>query len=519
MRWYSQLRLGTKLIAAFFLSALLTLAIGLWELYNLKKIGDGLESVYDHNILGIVALADLQKNVALHGRVVVRAMAQQRNLQQQTKTLGRVEEYWNNAETILAGYLQKPASAEELFLREELQQLLPEYQRLSQQAVALLQANKQAEAEVLVHGPLREQAKVFEAALDKIIDNNREQAAAVNAQDHAMVTRTFNITIAAIVTAFLLAIAMGYLLARSITRQLGGEPGYATEVVKRVAAGDLGSDVELRPGDQHSMLAALQEMVAQLRTTLGEIHTAVDAVASAAEEISASSQALSQNASEQAASVEETSATVEQLSATVAHNADNAGDTEAMAGKSATDAQEGGTAVQQTAAAMRQIADKVRIIDDIAYQTNLLALNAAIEAARAGDHGKGFAVVAAEVRKLAERSRIAAEEIGQVAHSSVALASRAGELLEQVVPSIRKTAELVQEISAASHEQSSGLSQITTSVTQLAQTSQATAAASEQLAATAEQMSSQALHMQETARYFRLQAQTAVHAGDHSPTP
>jgi methyl-accepting chemotaxis protein-1 (serine sensor receptor) len=244
----------------------------------------------------------------------------------------------------------------------------------------------------------------------------------------------------------------------------------------------------------------------KLSEIIEDVRNAADALSSASEQVSSTAQSLSQSASEQASGAERTSASVEQMSASVAQNSENARVTDGMAAKSAKEAVEGGEAVTQTAAAMKQIASKIGIVDDIAYQTNLLALNAAIEAARAGEHGKGFAVVAAEVRKLAERSQVAAREIGELAVGSVAVSDKAGKLLSEMIPSIRKTSDLVQEITAASEEQTSGLTEISNAMSQLNQTTQQNASASEQLAATAEEMSGQAEQLQGLMEFFMLSA-------------
>ncbi|VXC96412.1 Chemotaxis protein [Pseudomonas sp. 8Z] len=276
-------------------------------------------------------------------------------------------------------------------------------------------------------------------------------------------------------------------------------------VIAGLAEGDLTRNMSGEyQGHLHELQQSLNTTVSKLGEIIGQVHQSTSSLSSAAEEISATAQSLSHAASSQAASVEQTSAAMEQMSASIAQNTENARITDGMAGKASTEASEGGQAVRDTVAAMKTIADKIGIVDDIAYQTNLLALNAAIEAARAGEHGKGFAVVAAEVRKLAERSQVAALEISEVAKSSVSLAERAGTLLDHMLPSIAKTSDLVQEISAASEEQSTGVKQISATMGQLSDITQQNAAAAEELAATSEEMTSQSVNLQNLMQFFQL---------------
>jgi len=270
---------------------------------------------------------------------------------------------------------------------------------------------------------------------------------------------------------------------------------------------------------------AFNEFLEKIQSVLLEVQESVFRITTASSEVSISAQSLSDGSSRQAANVEETSASLEQMGASINQNTENAQITDKIASESASAASEGGEAVSGTVKAMTQIAEKITIIEDIAYQTNMLALNAAIEAARAGDHGKGFAVVAAEVRKLAERSQVAASEISNLTGDSVKVAEKAGTLLDKMVPDITRTAELVQEISAASEEQSSGVGQINSAMQQLDKVTQQNAASSEELAATAEEMQSQSTSLQQVIGFFRLKEDDEDHAvqakttADSQPSP
>ena len=293
-------------------------------------------------------------------------------------------------------------------------------------------------------------------------------------------------------------------LVRAMTRATKSTAAMASAAA-RVAEGDLRVAVEPRSA-RDTLGNALAQMVQRLSRVIGDVQAGAGALTAASEHVSSTSQSLSRGTSAQAAAVQETTSSLEQMSASIARNAENSADTEQTAVRGARDADDSGRAVVATAEAMRTIAEQISIVEEIAYQTNLLALNAAIEAARAGDHGKGFAVVATEVRKLAERSQVAAQEIRGVAATSVAVAERSSAQLAELVPAIRRTAELVQEVSAASAEQASGVAQINRALTGVDEVTQRNASAAEALAATARDMAAQAASLKEAVGFFRVAA-------------
>ncbi len=314
------------------------------------------------------------------------------------------------------------------------------------------------------------------------------------------------ILIAAIISGILLV------LMRNILSQLGADPSEVKAIAERISAGDL--TVNMNNSANQNSVGVYAEMISMQKKLIDivmQIKNNSDQISSAANQVNDAANSLSSATSEQAASVEETSASIEEMGASISQNSENSQVTDKIATDSANAATEGGEAVDMTVKAMTQIAEKITIIEEIAYQTNMLALNAAIEAARAGEHGKGFAVVAAEVRKLAERSQIAASEISTLTGDSVTVAAKAGSLLGKMVPDINRTAELVQEISAASEEQSSGVGQITSAMQQLDQITQQNASGSEELAATAEEMQAQSKALQQVMEFFKVDQNTRNH--------
>ena len=389
----------------------------------------------------------------------------------------------------------------------DLRVLAEKYVHGHEQVLKFAGEEKYDEMKTLIQGDERAAQRAAIAEVEKFITVQEARKAAAEKRGDEAQAQAETVVFSLLAISLALAIGIAFWVTISITRQLGGEPDYAAEMVRRVAEGDLTLKIETRANDRSSLLYALRGMVEKLGQTISEVNSNAVGLSNASTAVSATAQSLNQGNSEQAASVEEASAAVQQMSSSIKQNSENSKVTDGIASKAAKDAGEGGSAVGETVAAMKKIAGKISIIDDIAYQTNLLALNAAIEAARAGEHGKGFAVVAAEVRKLAERSQVAAQEISELAGSSVALAEKAGKLLTEMVPSITKTSDLVQEITAASEEQSTSAGQINATMDQLNTVTQQNAASSEELASTAEEVNAQAEQLRQLMAYFKVNGQ------------
>jgi len=315
------------------------------------------------------------------------------------------------------------------------------------------------------------------------------------------------------------ALAVGGAFAWMLTRSIILPLQDAVLVARRVAAGELTTQVDVTGSDEVSqLLHALQDMNGSLQKIVGEVRTGTDSIAVASREIASGNADLSSRTEMQAGALQETANSMGQLTNIVRQNADSAREANKLVISASGIAAKGGEVVGQVVDTMgsikessRKIVDIIGVIDGIAFQTNILALNAAVEAARAGEQGRGFAVVAAEVRSLAQRSASAAKEIKQLISDSVEkvdaggrLVDQAGQTMDDIVNAVTQVADLMREITTASEAQSADIEEVNRAIAQMDEMTQQNAALVEEAAAAAQSMQDQASVLEKAVAVFKM---------------
>ena len=511
--WLANLRVGARLGLGFGVVMVLIIAMAALDLSRMAEIETKLDDMAD-NLFKIENVMEM--------RVTIQAIgATKRNLvlytDQQTLTdeAKQLDKSWQDYNEAFKTLIATTESDEGKAVLAKVEESRAATRQLIEKATLLANDNKRAEAGQVLLTEVRPSQEKWMNAISEVLRFQEKTANKGIAAAHSTYAnlRLWTFSLAAAV------LVLGTLIVWLVTRSIIHPLQRAVKVADAVAQGDLTQRIEVKSRDEvGQLLQALKDMNTSLSNIVGEVRSTTDSISTAASEVASGNSDLSQRTEEQASSLEETASSMEELTSTVKQNTENAKQANQLAISASDVAGKGGEVVSQVVTTMdsinessRKIVDIISVIDGIAFQTNILALNAAVEAARAGEQGRGFAVVAGEVRNLAQRSAAAAKEIKTLIGDSVEkveggskLVAQAGQTMEEIVTSIKRVTDIMSEITAASVEQSQGIEQVNTAITQMDEVTQQNAALVEEAAAAAESLEEQAQNLATSVGTFKV---------------
>ena len=509
--------LSRKLMLAFGLISLVTLIEGLIVWNNIRSVDLEMKRVIESLIPQTERIAVLETTI-FRASLETRHAMLMRTDEKRTKTIAEILRLKAEADRI-SQELERNISTEEGRKRfAEITRSSGVFWSAAGEILPLIKAGQTEAAVDMLESKIIPARNAFLAAVTHQRKWQKELLGSASSSALKVGEATEWLVLVVAVATVLMGLLIAVLISRHLMRSLGGEPDAAVAAVRAVAQVDLTSPVMLKPGDNSSLMAALEDMRRQLTNLVSQVRHGIEEVAQASGDIANGNANLSQRTEQQAQGLKNSASSMQVMMDSVRANAESARQANQMVVGASNSAQAGGEVVSRVVATMseiqsssQRIGDIVSTIDGIAFQTNILALNAAVEAARAGESGRGFAVVAAEVRALAQRSASAAREIKHLIGASVErvdagvqFVNEAGERMEEIVQRVGKVRDLISEISAAGDEQARGIEQVGAAVLQIDRMTQQNAAMVDQSAGAAESLKHQAGALSDAVSVFRL---------------
>ncbi|MFK8029999.1 MAG: methyl-accepting chemotaxis protein [Gammaproteobacteria bacterium] len=510
----NHLRIGPRLAISFGLIAATTLAIGIYGVNRLANLTDSLTLIGEDRMPKVSQLSDNVDHINLIARELRNTLIFDEPADVNS-AIAIVRETQEKAKQSIAPLKDTIKSEDGLKRLNAMNRAFESYRPLEASFISLIRSNKKEEAENLLTNKLRPAQLEYFNAVGELKKYQIELVQTAVQAGHEAYKRDRNVVAGMLFFMTLVSMTFAVFITRSIILPIRR----AVASSERIAHGDLTEVLDVQGRDEAAdLLGGVRKMQESLREVVGQVRNGMGSVTMTSKQIAEASVDLSHRTENQAVDLQRTAASIEEITSTVMQTASNADQANESAKSASEAASRGGEVVREVVTTMeeiressRHISDIVAKIDDIAFQTNILALNAAVEAARAGDQGRGFAVVASEVRTLAENSAKAAKEIGEMIENSsqkVETGGRrvveAGEAMDDIVKQVRQVTGLVGDITTASQEQSSGISEINDSVVQMDSSTQQNAAMSEESAAAAQLLSTEAQTLSQVVAVFKL---------------